>query len=87
MAIAFDTLEYVNKLKAADVPEKQAEAQAQALRAALAAQDVVTKADLRDLEHRMETRFATVDGELKLHRVLLGAILGGVVALVLKAFF
>jgi len=34
-AIAFDTLEYVNKLKAADVPQKQAEAQAQALRSVL----------------------------------------------------
>jgi len=35
MAITFDTLEYVNKLKAADVPQKQAEAQAQALRGVL----------------------------------------------------
>jgi len=34
-AITFDTLEYVNKLKAADVPQKQAEAQAQALRGVL----------------------------------------------------
>jgi len=35
MAITFDTLEYVNKLRAADVPQKQAEAQAQALRGVL----------------------------------------------------
>jgi len=35
MNITFDTLEYVNKLKAADVPQKQAEAQAQALRGVL----------------------------------------------------
>jgi|GEM_PF-866090 len=35
MAITFDTLEYVKKLKAADVPEKQAEAQAVVLREVL----------------------------------------------------
>jgi len=35
MPITFDTLEYVKKLKAADVPEKQAEAQAEALRGVL----------------------------------------------------
>jgi len=35
MAITFDTLEYVNELKAADVPDKQAEAQAKAMRRVL----------------------------------------------------
>jgi len=32
---SFDTLQYVKRLKAANVPEEQAEAQAEALRAAL----------------------------------------------------
>jgi len=52
MAITFDTLEYVNALKAADVPDKQAEAQAKAMRrvldTALAdhAVTLATKADI-----------------------------------------
>jgi len=35
---SFDTLQYVKRLRAADVPEKQAEAQAEALRAVLVEQ-------------------------------------------------
>jgi len=35
MAITFDTLEYVNELKAADVSDKQAQAQAKAMRRVL----------------------------------------------------
>jgi len=52
MSITFDTLEYVNKLKDADVPEKQAQAQAQALRGVLDtaladhASSLATKGDL-----------------------------------------
>jgi len=52
MNITFDTLEYVNKLKDADVPEKQAQAQAQALRGVLDtalldhASSLATKGDL-----------------------------------------
>jgi len=48
MPITFDTLEYVKKLKAADVPEKQAEAQAEALRGVLEtalAEQAQTQAD------------------------------------------
>jgi len=56
MAVTFDTLEYVNELKAADVPDKQAEAQAKALRNVLDAtlenhtSALATKADLARLE-------------------------------------
>jgi len=52
MAITFDTLEYVNELKAADVPDAQAQAQAKAMRrvldAALAehAAELATKGDI-----------------------------------------
>jgi len=38
-AIAFDTLDYVNRLKSAQVPEQQAEATAQALRDAFYVRD------------------------------------------------
>jgi len=84
---SFDTLAYVKRLKEADVPEAQAEAQAEALRAALDTQDVATKGDLRELEHRMETRFARMDGKLTLLHWMLGITLAGVGAIVAKLFF
>jgi len=71
--LTFDTLAYVKRLKEADVPEKQAEAQAEALRAALDMQELVTKKDL-------EVALAPL-------RVMLGAVLAGIVALVVKSFF
>jgi len=86
---SFDTLAYVKRLKEADVPEKQAEA----LRAALDTQDVATKGDLRELEHRIETRFATVDGsfakvdgKLTLLHWMIGITLAGVGAIFAKLF-
>jgi len=53
---SFDTLQYVKRLRAADVPEKQAEAQAEALRAVLVDQsaDLATKADIALLRKDME---------------------------------
>jgi len=78
-AIAFDTLKFVRRLKDAGVPEKQAEAEAEALAEvfseALETQ-LATKADMVRLE-----------GELKLIRWMLGLVIGGVLALVLKTFF
>jgi len=72
-SLTFDTLAYAKRLKEADVPEKQAEAQAEALRAALDTQDLVTKKDL-------EVALAPM-------RVMLGAVLAGVIALIAKSFF
>ena len=48
-AIAFDTLAYANKLKAAGVPERQAEVQAEAI-AGLINEQMATKRDLAELE-------------------------------------
>jgi len=88
---SFDTLAYVKRLREADVPEKQAEAQAEALRAALDTQDVVTKGDLRELELKLRNDISLVrserGGELKTHRWMLGFVLAGVLALILKSFF
>jgi len=55
MPITFDTLEYVKKLKAADVPEKQAEAQAEALRG------VLETALAEQTQTQAETTTRTVD--------------------------
>jgi hypothetical protein len=73
MAVAtFDTLKYANTLKAAGVPDKQAEAQASVLAEALAVnfKELATKedlaqlraewkSDLRELEQRLNAR---IDG-------------------------
>ena len=92
-AITFDTLKFANKLKLAGVPDKQAEAEAEALSQVLEInlKELATKQDIRlevrDLEHRLDARFERIDGELKLTRWMLGVMLAGVMSLVLKAFF
>jgi hypothetical protein len=92
-AITFDTLKFANKLKLAGVPDKQAEAEAEALSEVLEInlKELATKQDIRlevrDLEHRLDARFERIDGELKLTRWMLGVMLAGVMSLVLKAFF
>jgi len=73
MAITFDTLEYVNKLKAADVPQKQAEAQAQALQIVLDSalteqarqQTEIHARALENLDTKTERAIAQLRYELK----------------------
>jgi hypothetical protein len=80
--------------------EAEAEALAEALQVNL--QDLVTRRDLlavrdelksdaRDLETRLRGRMDTLEvkltGELTLIKWMLGMILGGIAALILKAFF
>ncbi|MBF0132389.1 MAG: DUF1640 domain-containing protein [Magnetococcales bacterium] len=51
-AIVFDTLAYTKKLKAAGVPESQAEVHAEAM-AELIEERLATKQDLKELEMRL----------------------------------
>lgn len=51
--IAFDTLEYANRLKAGGFSEMQAEAQAKAL-ASVIDQSLATKSDIKRLEHTLK---------------------------------
>ncbi|MCK9991078.1 MAG: hypothetical protein RugAbin2_02092 [Rugosibacter sp.] len=55
--LTFDTLKFANRLKAAGVPDKQAEAEAEALAEALGdsikASDLTNKNDLHDSEIRV----------------------------------
>src|SRR5690349_17573968 len=55
-AVNFDTLAYANKLKQAGVPDKQAEAQSEAL-AEIFDYQAATKKDLQDVEARLNIRF------------------------------
>jgi hypothetical protein len=85
--VTFDTLKFVEKLKAAGVPEGQAKAMSEAFQEAQGELDVATKRDLKELELKIETRFEGVRGELMLIKWMLGLLLGGVLALILKDFF
>ncbi len=68
MAVAtFDTLKFANSLKAAGVPDKQAEAEAAAISEALAAnfKDLATKDDLLQLRTELKNELLQVRTELK----------------------
>jgi hypothetical protein len=60
IVIALDTLAYARRLRQAGFTEQQAEAQAEAL-AAVMVESLATKADLQELELRLDTRFARID--------------------------
>ena len=75
----FDTLAHVRRLEAAGVGEKQAEAHAEAARAARAG--LATKADLDTLESRIDVKIAALRADL--YRALwiqTGALAGTIVA-------
>nr|VFK13052.1 MAG: hypothetical protein BECKLPF1236A_GA0070988_100812 [Candidatus Kentron sp. LPFa]VFK25924.1 MAG: hypothetical protein BECKLPF1236C_GA0070990_1002713 [Candidatus Kentron sp. LPFa] len=62
--IAIDTLDFVRRLTDAGIPEKQADAHARAIKDVLSDQKLATRADLRELELRLEARIATVKYDL-----------------------
>lgn len=71
--VTFDTLKFVKTLEASGIDAKQAEAIAAAYRDASNDQELVTKKDLQV--------------ELAPIKVMLGVVMGGIIALVMKAFF
>ena len=64
--ITFDTLAYAKRLRDAGVPEPQAEAQAAALADALRqnAGELATKADLKELELRLDAGLEAMKTDL-----------------------
>ena len=78
--VTFDTLKFVEKLKSAGLPEKQAKTSSAAFRDASGEADLVTKKDL-------QIELAAVRADINLIKWMMGILLGGVMALVLKAFF
>ncbi len=88
--VTFDTLKFVEKLKAAGVPEAQAKAEAEALVSALSeAMDsqLATKSDINRLERELKSDINRLERELIVLKWMVGMVIGGVVALILKAFF
>ena len=78
---------FIRKLEAADFSTDQAEAVADAFRDASGEADLASKRDIRELGLKIETRFEQFKGELTLIKWMLGIILSGLMALILKAFF
>jgi hypothetical protein len=84
--VTFDTLKFVERLKAAGIPEGQARAMVEAQAEALAESSVNVLATKSDVS-RIELKLAEHDGEFRLLKWMIGILLAGVASLVLKAFF
>ena len=84
--VTFDTLELVDKLKSAGFVQEQAEAVVRVI--ADAQQDLVTRAYL---DHALQREFASQLGpirtELAVLKWMMGVVIGGLVALIIKGFF
>jgi len=95
--ITFDTLKFVEKLKAAGIPEAQAKAESEALQVVLAEaldSQLATKNDLIKLDRRLDGLDAKIDrmdtrisGELTLLKWMMGILIAGVMSIVIKTFF
>ena len=100
--IAFDTYKFIRTIKESGIPENQAEAIADAFRAAQREADLVTKPDLAahdtDLRHALQETEQRLDAKIDLLRSdltgkftllqwMLGLLLAGVASLVIKSFF
>lgn len=77
--VTFDTLEFVEELKAAGVPEQQAMAQVRILSKA-------TRENLVTQQH-LDLRIAEIKGELLLIKWMLALIIAATVLPVLKSVF
>lgn len=86
-ATTFDTLQFARRLTAAGVPASQAEALAEAVREAQSDAALATKQDIELLKRDIKDLDIKLTGELTLLKWMLGVLLGGVVALILRAFF
>jgi len=86
-SITFDTLKFVDTLEQAQLPRDQARAIAAAVRDSHDAAELVTKKDLEIALAPVRNEITDVRGELKLQRALLSAVLGGIIALLVRTFF
>lgn len=78
--VTFDTLKFVETLKSAGMDDRQAKAIATAYRDASFDQELVTGKDLL-------VALAPMDAKIDRLSWMVGLVVGGVVALIMKAFF
>lgn len=76
--ITFDTLKFVEKLKAAGVPEGQAKAEAEALISAFS--------EAMDAQLATKNDIFRIEKELAVLKWMNGIVMGGILALIMKAF-
>ncbi len=89
-AVMFDTYKFVDKLEKAGVSSEQAKAEVEALSSALAEaldSQLTTKADLNKLEKELKNDINRLEKELIVLKWMTGLVLGGIITLVMKAFF
>jgi len=86
-SVAFNTYEFIKNLEKSGLSEEQAEAISTGILRAHDSASVATKADLREMELRIDKRLAEMKGESMLIRWMLGLIIAGVAGLVIKTFF
>ncbi len=84
--ITFDTLKFANKLKSAGVPDKQAEAEAEAISEVLEVnlKDLVTK---EYLDVKFQQELAPIRTDLAILKWMMGILIAGVMSIVIKTFF
>ena len=85
--ITFDTLKFVEKLKASGVPEIQAKAEAEALQEALGTAEMATKHDIERVEGQLREMKAEINGKLTLVQWMLALIVAAEVAPLLGKLF
>jgi len=101
-SIAFDTHKFIRTIKESGVPENQAEAIAEAFRAAQVEADPVTRTDvaahdtdlrhaLQETEQRLKAQIDLLRGDLTdrftLLQWMLGLLPAGVASIIIKSFF
>jgi hypothetical protein len=81
--MTIDTLEYVKKLEAAGVDRKAAEAQAEALRAAIE-DELAAKSDIVRLESRLDFKISELRAEIMKYMVAQTFVIAGIVFALLR---
>lgn len=81
--VTFDTLEFVETLKQAGIPENQARAQSEALKKVLNS-EVATKHDITEMGIKIEKRLNLIENRFGHMEKIMWAILGGVLGLIAK---
>jgi hypothetical protein len=82
-AVTLDTLKVVKTLQASGMPVPQAEAVAAAMRDSTESADLVTR---KDLQIELQKELAPIKADILLLKWMVGVIVAGVLALVIKAF-
>jgi hypothetical protein len=85
--ITFDTLKFVEKLKAAGVSDLQAKAESEALQEALGTAEMATKHDIERVESQLREMKAEINGKLTLVQWMLALIVVAEVVPLLGKFF